>query len=621
MEILPSLTDRHPKFDYDQWASKFGLEDTATRKEKDLWWGNEREYWLKGRFGLTGPHYFALTQATIKDATGFRMKPVWRDLDDLIYGAYDKARTTSWDLMVTKRREAGLSLTFGGIIPTWVALTHPGSTSLLTSADKTRLEEMYKDKLRVVYDGLDDYIRPGVISTRQAGYLHMGKLDTKTGAISGLDSKIVTRETVDSPTALEAYRAMHIFLDEFFLHPKADKVYRSAQASSKKGFLKVAPIVMGGSAGESSVEGQKKGAELWKNAEVIKMLTVFLPGWMGIMAAPELDESGRETGQIINFCHNGHSDQKAASEWIMKTRDNLDKLEDKSHLENFIKQYPLDIQEVFNSNAKGALPQDIIHKLNEQDRILLGNPPPIERATIVPVQNTTDSIQKHGFNILPSTTGKFKILERYNPDHFYIAGMDPIPFTSAKLNDGSDNCIAIKDVDLNRYVAYYKERAIDPDVIMENNINLQDYYGGAKVMVEANRGGVIIDQYKQRGRTDLLARRPNLLGRTFAASMNDALAWGWHKNDHTAERANAYIIDYFRKNWSEVYFKEIIEEAKNYLVDNTDLLDAIISCEIYHKQMTEKNKKTAPQETVIKKIPVIEYIGGKAVRVWREVKL
>ena len=617
MEILPSLAARHPKFDYDVWFKKHGLNPNATRKEKDIWWGNERDFWMEGRYGLTGPHYFALTQATIKDATGYRMKPVWRDLDDLIYGAYDNARKTSWDLMVTKRREAGLSLTFGGIIPTWVALTHPGSTSLLTSADKTRLEEMYKDKLRVVYDGLDEFIRPGVISTRQAGYLHMGKLDTKTGTISGLDSKIVTRETVDSPTALEAYRAMHIFLDEFFLHPKADKVYRSAQASSKKGFLKVAPIVMGGSAGESSVEGQKKGAELWKNAETLKMLTVFLPGWMGIMAAPELDKDGRETSNIVNFCPNGWSNEKKAKEWIERTRDNLDKLDDKSHLENFIKQYPMDIQEVFNSNAKGALPQDVIQKLNEQERIILGNPPPIERANIVRSMASEIPI----FNIIPNRAGKFSILERYNPDHTYIAGMDPIPFTSNKLNDGSENAIVIKDIDTNRYVAHYKERAVDPDIIWENSVNLQDSYGGAKVLVEANRGGVIIDHYKQKQRTDLLARRPSALGKTFASTVNDTLAWGWHKNDHTAERANSYIIDYLRKNANEVYFKELIEEAKNYLVDNTDLLDAVISCEIYHKHLAEKHKKTAPVETVKKMIPVIEYINGKAVKVWKEVRL
>ena len=614
MIILPDAANSHSKFEYDIWNRKFGLNPNATKKEKDLWWGKEGEYWHEGRFGLTGAHYFSLTQATIKDATGFRMKPVWRDLDDLIYGAYDQARRTSWDLMVTKRREAGLSLTFGGVIPMWIALTNPGSTSIMTSADKSRLEEMYKDKLRVVYDGLDDYIRPGVVATRQAGYLHLGKLDVKTGRIDGLDSKIITRETVDTPTSLEAFRAMHIFLDEFFLHPKADVVHRSAQASVKKGFVKVAPIVMGGSAGESSVVGQKKGAELWKNAEAIRMLTVFLPGWMGISQAPELDAKGKETGNILNFCPNGISDEKAAREWIMKTRDLYDKMDDKSYLDNFIKQYPLDIQEVFSANAKGALPQDVVTKLNEQERILLANPAPIEKADI---QRDVD----RKFNIIPNKGGKFSILERFNPAHKYIAGMDPIPFISSKLNDGSENCIAIKDIDVNRYVAYYMERAVDPDIIVTNSINLQDYYGQAKMLVEANRGGVIIDQYKNRGRLDLLARRPSALGKTFLATKEDMKSYGWYKNDHTAERANAYLIDYLRHNWDNIYFPLIIEEAKNYLVDNTDLLDAVVSCEIYHKHVAEKNKVVVMDQPTKRQIPVIEYINGRAVKTWKEVKL
>lgn len=602
------------KFVYDKWAAKHALNPNATRKEKELWWGKEtNEHWIDGRFGLTGAQYFFLTQATIKEATGRRMRPVWRDLDDLIYGAYDNARKTFWDLMVTKRREAGLSLTFGGVIPVWIALTNPGSTSLLTSADKTRLEEMYKDKTRVIFDGLDEFIRPAIISTRQSGYLHMGILDNKTGAISGLDSKIITRDTVDSPFSLEAFRAMHIFLDEFFLHPKADVVHRSAQASTKSGFTKVAPIVMGGSAGESSVIGQKKGAELWKNAETIKMLTVFLPGWMGIMSAPELDDKGRETGRILNFCPNGHSDEKLATEWIHKTRENLDKLDDKSHLESFIKQYPLDIQEVFAANAKGAMPADVMSKLQHQERIILGNPPPIEKCELV------RDMHEERVDVVPINKGKIIILERYNPLHKYIAGMDPIPFVSSKLNDGSDNCIVIKNIDTNRYVAFYKERALDPDIIMRNNILLQDYYGHAKVMIEVNRGGVIVDSYKNHNRLDLLAPRPTLLGKTFISGER---SYGWYKNDHTGERANAYIIDYFRKFYEGVYFIEIIEEAKNYLADNTDIVDAMVSCEIYHRQIIEKSKReTNTAEFVTKKIPMIELIDGKSVRVWKEVRL
>jgi hypothetical protein len=403
---------------------------------------------------------------------------------------------------------------------------------------------------------------------------------------------------------------MHCFLDEAFLHPKADQVYKSAQASVKSGFVKVAPIVIGGSAGESTSIGQKLAINLWKNAENLNLLTVFLPGNMGIMEAPEIDGEGRETGKILNFCPNGYSDVEGATEWIKKTRDKLDRIEDKSFLNSFIKQYPLDINEVFSSTAHGAMPVDVIHKLNQQERIILSEPPPIEKCIIY--RDVAGELQ-----VKPDKQGKFTLLERYNPNHKYIAGMDPIPFISSKLGDGSDNCIAIKNLDTNMYVAFYKERAADPDLIMSNNINLQDYFGGAKAMIEINRGGVILDTYRTNNRQDLLAPSPRNLGKTFFSKERP---YGWYKNDHTAERANAYLIDYLRKNFESVFLIEMIEEAKVYITENTDLLDAVVGCEIYHKDMMEKLKKKVDAAPQKKTIPMIIYQDGKAVKVWREVK-
>ncbi len=205
------------KFEYDTWAAKHLLSPNATAKEKDLWWGKEKEYWIEGRFDLAGPHYYALTQGWVKDARGYKKRPIWRDIDDLIYAGYLDAKKTNHDLFVTKRREVGLSFIFGGIIPMWIAMTNPGSTSLITSADKKRLEALFKDKTRVVYDEFDEYARPGIVSTRQEGYLHLGRRDAKSGRVTGLDSQIITKETVDTPTAFEAYRAMHIFIDECML--------------------------------------------------------------------------------------------------------------------------------------------------------------------------------------------------------------------------------------------------------------------------------------------------------------------------------------------------------------------------------------------------------------------
>jgi hypothetical protein len=153
---------------------------------------------------------------------------------------------------------------------------------------------------------------------------------------------------------------------------------------------------------------------------------------------------------------------------------------------------------------------------------------------------------------------------------------------------------------------------------MKNTILMQDYFGKCKSMLEINRGGVILDQYKQLNRLDLLAYRPTLLGKSFNSGDR---TFGWYKSDATAERANAYLIDYFRKFWDQIYFLEIIEEAKNYLADNTDIVDAIVSCEILHRQLIERSKRDQGPELVAKKIPIMEMINGKATRVWREVKL
>ena len=599
------------KFVYEDWEKKYGLSPNATKSEKDKWWAQEREYWINGRFGLVGPHYFALTQGFVKDARGFKKRPVWRDIDELIYEGYMEARRTNHDLFVTKRREVGLSFIFGGIIPLWIAMTNPGSTSLITSADKKRLEALFKDKTRVVYDEFDEYAKPGIVSTRQEGYLHLGRRDTKTGSITGLDSQIITKETVETPTAFEAYRAMHIFIDECMLHPKADRVYKSAQASTKSGFVKVAPIVIGGSAGEATSTGQKLAQTLWDNADALKILTIFLPGNKGIMEAPELDDDGRETGNILNFCPNGYSDEKAATDWIMKTRETLDKLEDKSYLNSFIKQYPLEIQEVFSVAGHGAFPKHIMDKLDSQERIILSQRPPIDRSYLS--RDFSGEIIKKA-----DISSPMYFLENPHPDHTYIAGIDPIPFNSKNMGDGSKQCIVIKDIDTNRYVAYYTERDSDPDDIVKNMILLQEYYNDAVAMIEINRGGVVKQKYKDAGKLHLLAKKPIFLGKGF---WKDDDSVGYYKNDVTAERGNAYIIDYLKSYTDDIWFLLMVQDLKNYLIENTDIADAMVACEIMHKNIAKKSEKAKPIEQISKKVPMLVYEGGRYMRVWKEVKI
>ena len=212
-----------------------------------------------------------------------------------------------------------------------------------------------------------------------------------------------------------------------------------------------------------------------------------------------------------------------------------------------------------------------------------------------------------------------KFLHDPEPGHTYIAGIDPIPFVSKNMGDGSKQAIVIKDVDLNRYVAHYAERDSDPDIIVENMIMLQEYYNNAVAMIEINRGGVVLEKYKQAGKLHLLAKKPVFLGTGFHKSDG---SYGYYKNDQTSERGNTYLIEYLNKYSEEVWFLEFIEEAKNYLVENTDLIDGVVACEILHKNIVEKYKQTANKFVATEKeIPMLEFVNGRYRRVWRKVKI
>jgi hypothetical protein len=579
LTLIDKTKPMAPKFVYFEWAK-----DMPSDNDSDLVWDRflDREYdrWRNGHNGIDGYHYFALTQARFKDAEGQEIRPYWRDTDELIYEGYRKGINTFQDVMYVKRRESGLTTTFGGVIPVCNSLIHPGSVNLLTSADKTRIEGMFSEKTQVIYENLHPRIKPSRISTRQSGFMHFGVKDNKTGDVSGLKSQIVCKETVDKPNGLESYRAKSIFIDEYFLHPKANQVRVSAQACVRKGMVKIAPIVLGGSCNETSKEGIQAAIKLWQDAEHLGIITVFIPGWMGLATVPEYGEDGKPTGKILNLAPNGYSDEEKATEWITKRREQLGKANDKTELLSFIKEYPLTIDEVFDVNKHGMLGEEVMSKLSEQAISIRVKNPPI---------NTFD-LQYEGSGIVavPSPKGKFTILEHPQADQEYISGTDAIPFNSENLTEGSKYAIVIKKRLAETYVAYYNRRELDVERVASDSIIFQDYYNSAKTMMESNSMGAIKQQFKERGRLDLLAKQPSSLGINFATKRE---AYGYYKNGHTAERGIQLLIKYFLRHYDKVWFKEIIKEAEDFGIHNTDIMDAIVSCEFYSEDLMIKGKK------------------------------
>jgi len=579
LTIIDKTKPMAAKFVYSDW-----VKDCPSETDSNLVWDRfleqEMDRWINGWNGIDGYHYFSLTQARFKDAEGQEIRPYWRDTDELIYAGYRKGIQTSQDVMYVKRRESGLTTTFGGVVPICNSLIFPGSVNLLTSADKTRMEGMFSEKTTVIYDNLHPRIKPSRISHRQTGMMHFGVKDNKNGDISGLKSQIVCKETVDKPNGLESYRAKSIFVDEYFLHPKANQVRVSAQACVRKGMMKIAPIVMGGSCNETSKEGIDAAIKLWEDAEHLGIITVFIPGWIGLSTVPEFDNEGKPTGKILNLAPNGHSDEKAATEWIMKRRERLGKANDKTELLSFIKEYPLSIDEVFDVNKSGILGEEVMAKLSEQAINIRVTNPPI---------NTFD-LHYEGTGIIstPNPKGKYTILEHPQKDQLYIGGTDPIPFNSENLKEGSKYASVIKKHLANSYVAYYMGRELDVEKVVREVTILQEYYNNAKTMMENNVFGAIKQAYKGLGKMELLAKQPNSLGINFTSKKEN---YGYYKNGQTAERGVQLLVKYFLNHSDKIWFKEIIKEAEDWGIKNCDLIDAIVACEFYTEDIVVKGVK------------------------------
>ena len=129
-EIIIKGKPKKPKF---VWEGK----PKMTKAEEAKWWLKEQERWVEGYKGLKGLHYFYLTQIKIKTPRGQLIHPWWRDVDEWVIDEYYEATRLGQDLCIYKRRGIGLSVLFAPGVSIWKAMTEPGSTSLLTSNNRS----------------------------------------------------------------------------------------------------------------------------------------------------------------------------------------------------------------------------------------------------------------------------------------------------------------------------------------------------------------------------------------------------------------------------------------------------------------------------------------------------
>jgi hypothetical protein len=137
-------------------------------------------------------------------------------------------------------------------------------------------------------------------------------------------------------------------------------------------------------------------------------------------------------------------------------------------------------------------------------------------------------------------------------------------------------------------VAYHAERTHDAGIAAQKMIMLARYYNDCKIMIERNRGGMIIDKIKQQGYTHLLAPQPRWMG---AAGYDKRARYGWYKDSVSSQAAYAELITYITKYADQMFIKRLVDELKKFIVDNTDLADAWVSFLIYAREYHERISK------------------------------
>lgn len=582
----------------------------------------------EGYNGLPPRYYFYLDVGTLKNADGENIVPYWRDGDHELALWSEAARATDSDELVVKRRGYGLTSDYGGSEPVYNCLIYPGSISTITSADTFRNEDMFNNKVKVMYNGLVDRIPaeyiPEQIYDRAKGYLKLKGSRPGKG-----ESLVVMLETADSDNAckkLEGFRAKYVFLDEIFLHPRAELVRTSAQASVMgDGFYKTGHIVMGGSCG---VENEKEKQNLKRNTQMIQELVadseaknikvIFIPGTMCIAKARELDDRGNPiAGKLISFMENGVSNEKKAKEWIEKTRLRLERATDKTALWTFMKNFPLTLDEVFDINKQGIFSDKIYANIAIAKKNIENGP-----------KHKPCFLYEKDNQVLREDDKKLNCVfigREPQGAESYIAGIDPIPFSENKIEDGSDFAGAVKSIENQTYDAYMAIRSHDANFVVGQMVLLQKLYRstrypiGAPAMLETNMGGVVREKYKQLGLDVLLANRPKILGEVF---QDGKIVKGWHKN---VEKSAPIAIEetmVFLENYGHlIIWDRLINEIRDFPTKNTDLLDAVISCEVLSKALFAELKKKTGTGRSFQQKQVYSFENGRVVKKWETIEI
>ena len=581
--------------------------------EEKKYWAQQKKYWVEGYSeDVNGMLYFYAQEIVLKDRIrGAMYYPTVRDADVLISQKFKETMDAGYAMFFLKARGIGFS-SWGMNLPFYFARVFPNSKSIITSKDKSTLSTLFTDKTMIAYEEMNPKLKPDLINknqTKNDAYLKIGmKYINQYGEEKYAESELSFRDTQESPKAATAFSgsgAMYGFADEAPLMPRLMQFYPSAIECFTDHSINriVGGLIMGGTAEATiSPEDIRRIQDIYTNSEALRIKTLFLPATYG------------------KYMINGHSNHEKAREEILKRREELSKLDDKSQLTAYIKNNPLEIEDIFDFAGGGLFDEYTVEKVNAQLREL-----PKVKQEMKPVCHKIN-VSATTIVAEPVKESSIQILEHPKEGVDYIIGGDTImtsDLTSASSSNSKYAAIVTKGVDPQGEiqfapVASYLER---PRSIEHANIQLMSLakyynkYGRCKIMCELNAGAEnLLQMLINEGLSKMIMLRKDL---NKSGWVDRSKPWFYRADIILRWQIEAANI-YFKKYSHMVYFRELLVDATKGANDNTDILDAFMAALYGWGSGDILNSKV--QAKVPRKIQMVKYEmqNGVMKPVWYE---
>lgn len=565
--------------------------ETTNDYELEMFRREEIRRIKEGHFNMSPKMYFFYNYVYLWDVETGLIRPEFRMCQQEWFRNIEEAQASKkYGLICVKRRRVGASwLEAADVLHD--CITTPLFKAGMTSKTEEDAVELFK-KVKFIYDQLPAWMRPASSAgnSRTSMFFGWREKDSAGNRITkGMKSEILVKAPTE--TSWEGTGIRKWVADEAGKLKSLKSMFSMSNEIMRVGTRRVGTPVIFGTSGDIGKEG-KDLKDIWFAADKYDLKQWFFAGYMGLNGL--VDEFGND---LI----------EDGIRWIVYERFKRESLSTKEY-NDFIQQYPLTVQEAFNSNDGQGLGNLV--KIGNQLATLDKNPPKETKGYFL--QDTSGAVK-----FIPDNRGTCIIYEQPEPgiENLYISGADPVDHEVVDTKDVSNLSMFImrraQGTMPPKIVFKYTDRPQVPSDFYEQAILALKYYNNCKILIERNRPGMI-NYFEQVGSKHLLMTEPTAYKTVFQG--NWVARPGIHMSKTTKKLLEDCCVEYIQDYCEYIPCKSLLKEFQKYGVDNTD---ECMSFGITLLALTNDQTKLRQISEAKKHIPDWSYknVGGKIIRV------